>query len=120
MTMLDRMRRHKNWLKWSLGIVVLAMVIFFIPNFFQNPLADAVNNPGSVARVEGHDISADEYRRTYQAQIQAYRNAYGAAMKTGFNGYGNARQVTVQDEPMMSLFNGTRKREATDNVVSLR
>ncbi|MFM7377266.1 MAG: type III PLP-dependent enzyme, partial [Erythrobacter sp.] len=46
--------------------------------------------------------------------------AYGAAMKTGFNGYGNAVSVTVQDEPMMSLFNGTRVREATDNVVSLR
>jgi len=28
--------------------------------------------------------------------------------------------VTVADEPMMSLFNGTRQREATDNVVSLR
>ena len=24
MTMLDRMRRHRNWLKWSLGLVVLA------------------------------------------------------------------------------------------------
>lgn len=46
--------------------------------------------------------------------------AYGAAMKTGFNGYGNAVVVTVADEPMMSLFNGTRVREATDNVVSLR
>ena len=46
--------------------------------------------------------------------------AYGAAMKTGFNGYGNAQVVTVADEPMMSLFNGTRVREATDNVVSLR
>lgn len=46
--------------------------------------------------------------------------AYGAAMKTGFNGYGNAVAVTVQDEPMMSLFNGSRVREATDNVVSLR
>ncbi len=46
--------------------------------------------------------------------------AYGAAMKTGFNGYGNAVAVIVQDEPMMSLFNGSRVREATDNVVSLR
>ena len=26
MTMLDRMRRHKNWLKWSLAIVVVAFV----------------------------------------------------------------------------------------------
>jgi ornithine decarboxylase len=46
--------------------------------------------------------------------------AYGAAMKTGFNGYGAAQVVTVADEPMMSLFNGTRVREASDNVVSLR
>ncbi len=46
--------------------------------------------------------------------------AYGAAMKTGFNGFGNAQCVTVTDEPMLSLFNGTRVREPSDNVVSLR
>ncbi|MBV7259726.1 type III PLP-dependent enzyme [Erythrobacter crassostreae] len=46
--------------------------------------------------------------------------AYGAAMKTGFNGFGDAECVVVTDEPMMSLFNGTRVREASDNVVSLR
>ena len=46
--------------------------------------------------------------------------AYGAAMKTGFNGFGAAQIVMVADEPMMSLFNGTRVREASDNVVSLR
>ena len=45
--------------------------------------------------------------------------ARGAAMKTGFNFYGNAQVVTVADAPMMSLFNGTRVREATDNVVGL-
>jgi ornithine decarboxylase len=41
-------------------------------------------------------------------------------MKTGFNGFGAAQVVIVEDEPMMSLFNGTRVREASDNVVSLR
>jgi ornithine decarboxylase len=46
--------------------------------------------------------------------------AYGAAMKTGFNGYGAATVVIAEDEPMMSLFDGSRKREASDNVVSLR
>lgn len=46
--------------------------------------------------------------------------AYGAAMKTGFNGFGNAQVVTVADEPMMSLYDGSRVREASDNVVSLR
>src|SRR3954454_23482981 len=32
MTMLDRMRRHMSWLKWSLGLVVLAFIIFYIPD----------------------------------------------------------------------------------------
>jgi len=30
--------------------------------------------------VQGQDITAAEYRRTYQAQLQAYRTAYGANM----------------------------------------
>lgn len=46
--------------------------------------------------------------------------AYGAAMKTGFNGFGDADVVFVDDEPMMSLFDGSRQREVLDNVVSLR
>ncbi|BDI60875.1 type III PLP-dependent enzyme [Qipengyuania nanhaisediminis] len=46
--------------------------------------------------------------------------AYGAAMKTGFNGFGEAEVVTVTDEPMMSLFDGSRVRPEADNVVSLR
>ena len=29
MTMLDQMRRHMGWLKWSLGLVVLAFIIFY-------------------------------------------------------------------------------------------
>lgn len=46
--------------------------------------------------------------------------AYGAAMKTGFNGFGNAQQIVVEDEPMASLYTGERKRQVSDNVVSLR
>jgi len=46
--------------------------------------------------------------------------AYGAAMKTGFNGFGDAECVVVEDEPMMSLFDGSRTRPEADNVVSLR
>ena len=30
MTMLDRMRRHKNWLKWSLFVVVLAFILLYV------------------------------------------------------------------------------------------
>ena len=31
MTMLDRMRRHKGWLKWSLALVVLSFIFLYIP-----------------------------------------------------------------------------------------
>src|SRR6187401_432189 len=79
MTMLDRMRRHRNWLKWSLGLVCLAFVIFYIPDFLRGTGTNAAGTD-SVASVEGHQIRADEFRRTYQAQLQAYRQAYGGNM----------------------------------------
>src|SRR5215510_14061790 len=82
MTMLDRMRRHRNWLKWSLGLVCLAFVIFYIPDFLRSSGADAASSD-TVAVVEGEQIRADEFRRTYQAQLQSYRAAYGGNMNEG-------------------------------------
>ena len=76
MTMLDRMRRHKNWLKWSLILVCLAFVVFYIPDFLRNPAADpALSN--TVATVGEREISGASFRRAYQSQLQAYRSAYG-------------------------------------------
>ena len=46
--------------------------------------------------------------------------AYGAAMRTAFNGFGSGEAVEVSDEPMACLYDGSRRREALDNVVSLR
>jgi len=47
--------------------------------------------------------------------------AYGAAMRTAFNGFGQGAAVTVEDEPMASLYTGERKDpRVSDNVVSLR
>src|SRR5688572_23488986 len=82
MTMLDRMRRHKNWLKWSLGLVRLAFVIFYIPDFLSTSATtgDTAGLAETVAKVEGQGITALEYRRTYDAQLQQYRAAYGANM----------------------------------------
>src|SRR5438552_6907903 len=79
MTMLDRMRRHKAWLKWSLVLVVLAFIVFYIPEFLRVSGTDA-NSGDTIAKVEGHAISSGEFRRTYQAQLQAYRSAYGGQM----------------------------------------
>ncbi|HYE86090.1 MAG TPA: peptidylprolyl isomerase [Vicinamibacterales bacterium] len=75
MTMLDRMRRHKGWLKWSLALVVLTFVVFYIPDFLT-PSAGAA--PSEVlAEVDGEPITVGAFTRRYNAQVQAYRNAYG-------------------------------------------
>ena len=79
MTMLDRMRQHQSWLKWSLALVCLAFVLFYIPDFLRGTGADAAATD-TVAVVNGHSIRADEFRRAYQSQMQAYRSAYGGQM----------------------------------------
>jgi peptidyl-prolyl cis-trans isomerase D len=73
------MRRHRDWLKWSLGLVCVAFVLFYIPDFLRGSGADAASSD-TVAKVEGRDITSGEFRRTYQAQLQAYRSAYGNNM----------------------------------------
>jgi peptidyl-prolyl cis-trans isomerase D len=77
--MLAKMRRHMNWLKWSLGIVVLAFIIFYIPDFLA-PSGTGVMAGDVIATVEGEDITANEFQRTYSAQIEAYRSTYGSSM----------------------------------------
>jgi peptidyl-prolyl cis-trans isomerase D len=76
MTMLDRMRRHKNWLKWSLALVVVAFVLLYIPDFMAQPGTGAATGD-TIAQVAGHKITAGEFRRIYDAQLESYRNAYG-------------------------------------------
>lgn len=74
MTMLDRMRRHKSWLKWSLAIVILAFVILYIPSFLGPGRA---GNNDVVASVEGRQITVGRFRQAYQRQMQAYRAQFG-------------------------------------------
>jgi len=75
MTMLDRMRRHKGWLKWSLAIVVLAFIFLYIPSFLDKGGAAGLNDV--VASVDGRNITVARFRRNYQQQMQSYRAAYG-------------------------------------------
>jgi len=78
MTMLDRMRRHKNWLKWSLAIVAYSFVLLYIPSFLQESPGPGATGSSVVAEVEGREITAAQFRRVYQQQMQAYRQSYGA------------------------------------------
>src|SRR5689334_7083002 len=78
MTMLDRMRRHRGWLKWSLALVVLTFVVFYIPDFLTKSTGAA---PGEViAQVDAEPITVQQFTRRYNAQVQAYRNAYGGQL----------------------------------------
>ena len=82
MTMLDRMRRHKGWLKWSLALVVLAFIVFYIPSFLNDPTAVGAGAAPTevIAEVEGRSVTAGQFQQRYNSQIQAYRSAYGAGL----------------------------------------
>jgi peptidyl-prolyl cis-trans isomerase D len=79
MTMLDRMRRHKNWLKWSLAVVVLTFVLLYIPDFVQTtPTGTGAGPREVIAEVDGRTLTAGDFQQRYLTQLQAYRNQLGA------------------------------------------
>jgi peptidyl-prolyl cis-trans isomerase D len=73
--MLDRMRRHRGWLKWSLGIVVAAFVVLYFPTFLPQGAGAAPSD--TMATVDGRPILVGTFQRAYQQQVQALRSAYG-------------------------------------------
>src|SRR5919198_3823216 len=77
MTMLDTMRRHKNWLKWSLFIVVLAFIALYFPSYMNTGTTIGASPSDVVATVNGTDIRGVDFQRRYQNQIQAYQQQYG-------------------------------------------
>ena len=81
MTMLDRMRRHRGWLKWSLGLVAVAMVIFFIPQDYLQTTPSVGAAPNEViAEVEGRTLTAGDFQQRYLLQMQAYRDQLGGSV----------------------------------------
>ena len=74
--MLDRMRQHKRWLKWSLALVCLAFVFFYIPAFVNDPGAGVVPS-GVLAEIEGREITVAEFRRVYRQRLQELRTSAG-------------------------------------------
>ena len=83
MTMLDRMRRHKNILKWSLAVVVLTFILLYIPDFVSTRPDGTGAAPGEVvAEVGGREVTAGEFQQRYISQIQAYRNQLGGSVNT--------------------------------------
>src|SRR5687767_4672491 len=111
MTMLDRMRRHKGWLKWSLALVVLAFIVFYIPSFLDDPtIVGEV-----IAEVDGQNLTVAEFRRRYNSQIQAYRTAYGASMS-----YQLLRQLGIEQQILQQMIDEQAAlREAERQVITV-
>jgi len=119
MTMLDRMRRHKGWLKWSLALVVLTFVVFYIPDFLTTPTGAAPNE--ALAEVEGEPITVGTFTRRYNAQVQAYRNAYGGQMNDQLlKQLGIDRQILQQLIDEEAMVAESRKQGITVSDVEIR
>ena len=57
-------RRHKAWLKWSLALVCLAFVIFYIPDFLRGTGANAAATVVRPMRLPARTISLSSSRVT--------------------------------------------------------
>jgi peptidyl-prolyl cis-trans isomerase D len=73
MTMLDLMRRHKSWLKFSLGAVVVTFVLLYVPSFLKDPGA----SNDVIATVNDRSVMAGEFRVAYQQQLINLRAQFG-------------------------------------------
>ena len=119
MTMLDRMRRHKGWLKWSLALVVLTFVVFYIPDFLTTTTGASPNE--TIADVEGEPITVGTFTRRYNAQVQAYRNAYGGQMNDQLlKQLGIDRQILQQLIDEEAMVAESRKQGITVSDVEIR
>ena len=76
MTMLDGMRRHKGWLKWSLGLVCLAFVFLYVPALVpQAPLTGTLTDV--VATIGQREITVGDFRSVFLRQLQNYQAQSG-------------------------------------------
>jgi len=78
-TMLDRMRRHKAWLKWSLAVVCVTFILLYVPSFLT-PAGVGAAPTDVLATVEGREVTVGTFNRVYQQQLQSLRTAYGETM----------------------------------------
>jgi peptidyl-prolyl cis-trans isomerase D len=97
MTTLDWMRRHRNWLKWSLGILIIPFAFFFVPRN-DVTLAGGVSPDTALADVEGEPITVGEFQRRYNAQLQQYRSAYGGQISEQM-----LRQLGIDQQILQAL-----------------
>ena len=96
MTMLDGMRRHKGWLKWSLGLVCLAFVFLYVPALVpQAPLTGTLTDV--VATIGQREITIGDFRTVYLRQLQNYQAQSGGEITSEIlRSMGLDRQILQQ------------------------
>ena len=72
MTMLDRMRRHKAWLKWTLALAGFALLVLGFP-LLQQPPATTGAVTDVLAQVGDQEITVGEFQTLYRRQLQSYQ-----------------------------------------------
>ena len=96
MTMLDGMRRHKGWLKWSLGLVCLAFVFLYVPGLVDQ--TSVLGTPNDIlAQVGEHEITVFEFQQIYRQQLQNYQlQSGGEVTEDVLRSLGIDRQILSQ------------------------
>jgi peptidyl-prolyl cis-trans isomerase D len=99
MTMLDRMRRHRNWLKWSLVLLIVPFALYFLPDFLDDRTSAATASPREVlATIEGREVTAGQFQRRFATQMQAYQQAYGGNMNAEL-----LRQLGIEQQILQQM-----------------
>jgi ornithine decarboxylase len=83
-----------------------------MPFSFYGPTCDDLDHMAGPFELPG-DVQAGDYIEV------GMLGAYGCAMRTGFNGFGSEWRVTVEDEPMASLYSEATREAVRSNVVKL-
>ncbi len=71
MTMLNTMRHHQFWLKWSLALVTVTFIWFYIPVIGRS--AGGVSED-TIARVDSQQITVREFQRQLNQRMQMFRS----------------------------------------------
>jgi peptidyl-prolyl cis-trans isomerase D len=97
------MRRHRSWLKWSLGIVVATFIFLYVPQFLGTGPTTGAN--ATIASVDGHVITAGAYQQAYTQQVSQIQQQYGDMDEKVLRQLGIGERVVqrlVADQAMLS------------------
>src|SRR5262245_9442823 len=99
MTMLDRMRQHRNYLKWFLGLVAVSMCLYLIPNFMQ-PSTSTVSATSReiIANIGDRTVTVKDFDARYQAQLASYRSQFGGNVNESV-----LRQLGIEQQVLRQL-----------------